>query len=87
MGYILPVTSYQSMQYANRMQRTAPTYYLHPLHHVTKAAFDHAFQQQSLFSTSSPEESPALKKQLKQHQLDKLYTELTGKGGVINKVV
>ncbi|MFT7828866.1 hypothetical protein [Priestia megaterium] len=80
MGYILPVTPYQSIQYANRLQKNNASF-SNRIWPVEKKSFDEEFESRShsLELTPSP-----LQKRRKLQEAERVYSKLTNKGLVIN---
>jgi hypothetical protein len=80
MGYVLPVTPDQSIQYANRLQKNNASFSKR-IWLIEKKSFNEEFEShpQSLELTSS-----SLQKRRKLQAAEHVYSKLTNKGLVIN---
>lgn len=80
MGYILPVTPYQSIQYANRLQKNNASF-SNRIWPVEKKSFDEEFESRSHSLGLTPS---SVQKRKKLQAAERVYRELTNKGLVIN---
>ncbi|MDC0704092.1 MULTISPECIES: hypothetical protein [Priestia] len=80
MGYILPVTPYQSIQYANRLQKNNDSF-SNRIWPVEKKSFDEEFESRSHSLELTPN---SLQKRRKLQAAERVYSKLTNKGLVIN---
>lgn len=80
MGYILPVTPYQSIQYANRLQKNNDSF-SNRIWAVEKKSFDEEFESRSHSLELTPN---SLQKRRKLQAAERVYSKLTNKGLVIN---
>ncbi|MFL0474778.1 hypothetical protein ACH0CI_22575 [Priestia sp. 179-F W1.4 NHS] len=80
MGYILPVTPYQSIQYANRFQKNNASF-SNRIWPVQKKSFDEEFESRSHSSELTPS---SVQKRKKLQAAERVYSKLTNKGLVIN---
>ncbi|MBZ6488689.1 hypothetical protein ACFW1J_20475 [Priestia aryabhattai] len=80
MGYILPVTPYQSIQYANRLQKNNASF-ANRTWPVEKKSFDEEFESRSHSLELTPS---SLQKRRKLQAAERVYSKLTNKGLVIN---
>ncbi|MBX9970812.1 hypothetical protein H7K06_25090 [Priestia aryabhattai] len=80
MGYILPVTPYQSIQYANRLQKNNASF-ANRIWPVEKKSFDEEFESRSHSLELTPS---SLQKRRKLQAAERVYSKLTNKGLVIN---
>jgi len=80
MGYILPVTPYQSIQYANRLQKNNDSF-SNRIWPIEKKSFDEEFESRS---HSLELTSNSLQKRRKLQAAERVYSKLTNKGLVIN---
>ncbi|MED4207954.1 hypothetical protein [Priestia megaterium] len=80
MGYILPVTPYQSIQYANRLQKNN-TFFSNRIWPIEKKSFDEEFESRSHLLELTPS---SVQKRKKLQAAERLYSKLTNKGLVIN---
>ncbi|WP_455919374.1 hypothetical protein [Priestia megaterium] len=80
MGYILPVTPYQSIQYANRLQKNNDSF-SNRIWPVEKKSFDEEFESRSHSLELTPN---SLQKRKKLQAAERVYSKLTNKGLVIN---
>ena len=80
MGYILPVTPYQTIQYANRLQKNNASF-SNRIWPIEKKSFDEEFKSRShsLELTSS-----SVQKRKKLQAAERVYSKLTNKGIVID---
>ncbi|MBK0006821.1 MULTISPECIES: hypothetical protein [Priestia] len=80
MGYILPVTPYQSIQYANRLQKNNDSF-SNRIWPIEKKSFDEEFESRSHSLELTPN---SLQKRRKLQAAERVYSKLTNKGLVIN---
>ncbi|MBU3571063.1 hypothetical protein ABEW33_23235 [Priestia megaterium] len=80
MGYILPVTPYQSIQYANRLQKNNGSF-SNRIWPIEKKSFDEEFESRSQSLELTPS---SLQKRRKLQAAERVYSKLTNKGLVIN---
>ncbi|MEW4230627.1 hypothetical protein [Priestia megaterium] len=80
MGYILPVTPYQSIQYANRLQKNNASF-SNRIWPVQKKSFDEEFESRSQSLELTPS---SVQKRKKLQAAERVYSKLTNKGLVIN---
>ena len=80
MGYILPVTPYQSIQYANRLQKNNASF-SNRIWPIEKKSFDKEFESRSHSLELTPS---SLQKRKKFQAAERVYSKLTNKGLVIN---
>lgn len=80
MGYILPVTPYQSIQYANRLQKNNASF-ANRIWSVQKKNFDEEFESRSHSLELTPS---SVQKRKKLQAAERVYSKLTNKGLVIN---
>lgn len=80
MGYILPVTPYQSIQYVNRLQKNNASF-SNRIWPIEKKSFDEEFQSRSHSLELTPS---SVQKRKKLQAAERVYSKLTNKGLVIN---
>jgi hypothetical protein len=80
MGYILPVTPYQSIQYANRLQKNNASF-SNRIWPIEKKSFDEEFESRSQSLEFTPS---SVQKRKKLQAAERVYSKLTNKGLVIN---
>ncbi|MGG3192724.1 MULTISPECIES: hypothetical protein [Priestia] len=80
MGYILPVTPYQSIQYANRLQKNNDSF-SNLIWPIEKKSFDEEFESRSHSLELTPN---SLQKRRKLQAAERVYSKLTNKGLVVN---
>ncbi|RMA94063.1 hypothetical protein [Priestia megaterium] len=80
MGYILPVTPYQSIQYANRLQKNNASC-SNRIWPIEKKSFDEEFESRSHLLELTPS---SVQKRKKLQAAERVYSKLTNKGLVIN---
>ncbi|MGN7483215.1 hypothetical protein ACTHPB_16970 [Priestia megaterium] len=84
MGYILPVTPYQSIQYANRLQKNNASF-SNRIWSIEKKSFDEEFDSRSHLLELTPSLTPSsVQKRKKLQAAERVYSKLTNKGLVIN---
>ncbi|SFA78245.1 MULTISPECIES: hypothetical protein [unclassified Bacillus (in: firmicutes)] len=93
MGYIIPVTQYQYMQYHNREigTTTVPlhTYKIERVRVVNgeEPTQDHESSSQERLQTAPLRARSPYKKMLNERLIEKVYSEITGKGNLYSKSV
>lgn len=80
MGYILPVTPYQSIQYANRLQKNNASFSKR-IWPIEKKSFDEELESRSHLLELTPS---SVQKRKKLQAAERVYSKLTNKGLVIN---
>ncbi|AYE53317.1 hypothetical protein OEA_24480 [Priestia megaterium NCT-2] len=80
MGYILPVTPYQSIQYANRLQKNNASF-SNRIWPIEKKSFDEEFESRSHLLELTPS---SVQKRKKLQAAERVYSKLTNKGLVID---
>ncbi|MEI2338448.1 hypothetical protein FA002_19545 [Priestia megaterium] len=83
MGYILPVTPYQSIQYANRLQKNNASF-SNRIWPIEKKSFDEEFESRSHSLELTPSSVQKRKKLQAAEAAERVYSKLTNKGLVIN---
>ena len=83
MGYILPVTPYQSIQYANRLQKNNDSF-SNRIWPIEKKSFDEEFESRSHSLELTPSSVQKRKKLQAAEAAERVYSKLTNKGLVIN---
>ncbi|MQR86066.1 hypothetical protein GFV16_09100 [Bacillus megaterium] len=80
MGYIMPVTPYQSIQYANRLQKNNASF-SNRIWPIEGKSFDEEFETRSHSLELTPSSA---QKRKKLQAAERVYSKLTNKGLVIN---